>query len=112
MQNLDKWDTYADAIDRGALPLSRAYRPTDDERLVRELVLQLKLGSVRPAYFREKYHVDILDRFRESLDSLDTDGYLATANAERVSLTRDGLLHAVILPPRFFHPEHRSIRYT
>ena len=57
MQNLDSWAAYAEAIQAGRLPLNRAYRPTDEERLIRELVLQLKLGSVRPSYFREKYGV-------------------------------------------------------
>src|SRR5204863_4431903 len=46
MQNADTWEAYSAAVGRGDLPLSRAYRPTDDERMIRELVLQLKLGSV------------------------------------------------------------------
>jgi len=112
MQNLDSWDTYAAAIDRGELPLARAYRPTGDERLIRELVLQMKLGSVRPSYFRDKYHVDILDRFREPLASLKADGYLSNANADIVSLSRDGLMRVDTLLPRFFDPEYRDIRYT
>src|SRR5687767_13577348 len=57
MQNLDTWETYSAAIREDRIPLSRAYRPTDEERMIRELVLQLKLGSVRPAYFRDKYRV-------------------------------------------------------
>ena len=47
---------------RGELPLGRAYRPTDEERMIRELVLQLKRGSIRPAYFADKYGVDIARR--------------------------------------------------
>ena len=58
MQNLDSWGAYAEAVEAGRLPLNRAYRPTEEERLIRELVLQLKLGSIRPAYFRDKYGVD------------------------------------------------------
>src|SRR3954464_9431769 len=42
MQNLDTWEKYSAAIDRGEIPLGRAYRPTVDERLIREFVLQLK----------------------------------------------------------------------
>jgi oxygen-independent coproporphyrinogen III oxidase len=80
--------------------------------MIRELVLQLKLGSVRPAYFREKYQVNILDRFHGELDSLKTDRYLQTATEEIVALTRDGLLRVDTLLPRFFLPEHRGIRYT
>src|SRR3954463_11777772 len=60
IQNKDTWETYSDAIDRGELPLARAYRPTADERMRRELVLQLKLGRLSPAYFADKYGVDIL----------------------------------------------------
>ena len=67
LQNLDTWETYGAAIERGELPLGRAYRPTDDERMIREFVLQMKRGSVRPAYFAEKYGVDVLDRFRRRL---------------------------------------------
>ena len=51
MQNLDTWEKYSEKIREGALPLSRAYRPDPEERLIRELVLQLKLGRVRPPYF-------------------------------------------------------------
>jgi oxygen-independent coproporphyrinogen-3 oxidase len=112
IQNLDTWETYNAAIARGELPLSRAYRPTDEERMIRELVLQLKLGSIRPAYFREKYRVDILREFREQLDSLTADGYLDEATPDIVALTRQGLLRVDTLLPRFFRPEHRGIRYT
>ena len=112
VQNFDTWETYSAALDRGEIPLSRAYRPTGEERMIRELVLQLKLGSVRPAYFREKYQVNILDRFHGELDSLKTDRYLQTATEEIVALTRDGLLRVDTLLPRFFRPEHRGIRYT
>jgi hypothetical protein len=59
IQNLDTWETYGEALGRGALPLSRAYRPSQEERMIRELVLQLKRGSIRPAYFKDKYGVDV-----------------------------------------------------
>jgi oxygen-independent coproporphyrinogen-3 oxidase len=112
MQNADTWESYSDAVNGGQLPLSRAYRPSDDERMIRELVLQLKLGSVRPAYFRRKYGVEILDRFRSELASLSAGGYLAQADEAVVALTREGLLRVDVLLPRFFHPEHVGIRYT
>jgi oxygen-independent coproporphyrinogen-3 oxidase len=112
VQNVDTWETYSSAILGNELPLSRAYRPTEEERLIRELVLQLKLGSVRPAYFREKYHVNILDQFRGQLDSLASEGYLEAAAPDIVALTRQGLLRVDTLLPRFFRPEHVGIRYT
>jgi oxygen-independent coproporphyrinogen-3 oxidase len=112
IQNLDTWETYAAAVRRDEIPLARAYRPTDDERLIREFILQLKLGSLRPAYFRDKYRVDVLERFREPLESIRVDGYLREASPDAVSLTRDGLLRVDALLPRFFRPEHTGIRYT
>jgi oxygen-independent coproporphyrinogen III oxidase len=112
MQNKDTWETYSDAVSRGEIPLSRAYRPSHDERMIRELVLQFKLGSVRPAYFRDKYGVDILQRFRGELTSLADEGYLKEASDRIVSLTRQGLLRVDVLLPRFFLPQHVGIRYT
>ncbi len=112
VQNLDRWETYSEAVRRGDVPLSRAYRPTDEERFIREFILQLKLGSIAPAYFRDKYRVDVLDRFRDQLDSLRAEGYLQTATDKAVALTRDGLLRVDGLLTRFFLPQHAGIRYT
>src|SRR5262249_41076270 len=82
IQNLDRWETYSGAVRDGHLALSRAYRPTAEERLIRELVLQFKRGSVRPAYFQGKYGVDVRQRFRDTLDSLDADGFIAGESPE------------------------------
>jgi oxygen-independent coproporphyrinogen-3 oxidase len=112
MQNLDTWETYSAAIERGEVPLARAYRPTHDERTIREFVLQLKKGSIRPAYFREKYGVNVLDRFRDQFASLDAEGYLREANDGIVALTREGLMRVDVLLHRFFLPQHAAIRYT
>ena len=112
VQNKDTWEAYNEAILRGELPLARAYRPTDDERMRREFILQLKLGRLTPAYFSEKYGVDVLSAFAGPLESLRGEGYLAEATPERLSLTRDGLLRVDSLLPRFFRPEHTNIRYT
>jgi oxygen-independent coproporphyrinogen-3 oxidase len=111
MQNLDTFETYCASIQAGELPLARALRPTDDERLIRELVLQLKLGSIRPSYFQHKYRVDVVERFGEPFSSLAEEGLLKV-EGDRVTLSRDGLLRVDSLLPRFFKPEHRELRYT
>jgi oxygen-independent coproporphyrinogen-3 oxidase len=112
IQNFDTWETYSAAVGRGEIPLNRAYRPTGEERMIREFILQLKRGSIQPAYFEEKYSVKVLDRFNDQLDSLDEAGYLTEANEEIVALSREGLLRVDSLLPRFFLPQHTGIRYT
>ena len=112
MQNLDTWEKYAAAIAAGELPLGRAYRPTADERLIREFVLQLKRGWISAAYFQEAYGVDVMSRFRDGISSLEAEGFLSLRTAERIELTRDGLLRVDTLLPRFFLPQHRNVRYT
>ena len=112
VQNLDTWERYIEAIDRGDLPLGRAYRATDDERLIREVVLQLKRGSIQPPYFAGKYGVDVGDRFAPQWASLGTDGYLQTISSDRIALSREGLLRVDSLLHRFFLPEHVRVRYT
>src|SRR5436190_8881528 len=36
IQNFDTWETYSSAVAKGELPLNRAYRPTGEERMIRE----------------------------------------------------------------------------
>jgi oxygen-independent coproporphyrinogen-3 oxidase len=112
VQNLDTWEAYSGAIRRDTLPLGRGYRPSPEERLIRELVLQLKRGSVRPAYFKDKYGVDLRKRFEAPLASLAAEGYLGENSDDSVSLSREGLLRVDVLLQRFFLPEHAGIRYT
>jgi oxygen-independent coproporphyrinogen-3 oxidase len=111
MQNLDKFEEYCASVEAGSIPLARALRPTEEERLIREFVLQMKLGAIRPSYFKAKYHVDVLDIFGAALDELREEGLLTIGN-DRVALTRDALLRVDSLLPRFFKPEHQTIRYT
>jgi oxygen-independent coproporphyrinogen-3 oxidase len=111
MQNHDTNEAWAASIAEGMLPLARALRPTDEEKFIREFVLQLKLGSIRPSYFANKYHVDVSDRYRQQLDELAGESLLTRA-ADRISLTRAGLLQVDSLLPRFFKPEHQQLRYT
>jgi oxygen-independent coproporphyrinogen-3 oxidase len=112
VQNLDTWETYNAAVAADTVPLSRAYRPTAEEKMIRELVLQLKRGTIKPSYFQAKYGVNVRERFSEQFDSLLAEGVLAPAAADSVSLTRDGLLRVDVLLKRFFKPEHADVRYT
>ena len=110
-QNADGWDDYVSTLEAGRLPISRAYEPTPHQRLVRELILQLKLGRITPSYFAEKFGVDLRDEFSEVIASLESEK-LATASDDQLTLTRAGLLQVDGILPRFFEPQHRRIRYT
>jgi oxygen-independent coproporphyrinogen-3 oxidase len=112
MQNLDRWETYSEAVQAGELPLGRGYRPNAEERMIREFVLQLKRGSIRPEYFQAKYGVNVLGRFRHQLNDLATQGFLGERNEHQVSLTRDGLMRVDMLLHGFFLPQHSGVRYT
>ena len=80
--------------------------------MIREFILQLKSGAVRPAYFQEKYGVNVLDRFREPLQTLTSASYLREASPAVIALSREGLLRVDSLLKRFFKPEHAAVRYT
>ena len=110
-QNHDQWDDYVGAVQRGELPLSRAWPMTAHQRLIRELILQLKLLRIDAGYFREKFGVNIFEEFAEAFGSLVRDGF-AEIDGDEARLTRAGMLHVDGLLPRFFEPQHRNIRTT
>jgi oxygen-independent coproporphyrinogen-3 oxidase len=111
VQNVDSWEQYVGMLDRAELPLGRALPVAPRELLVREMILQLKTGSLDTAYFRHKFGIEILDEFAEGFDQLAQRGH-ATVTAERVELTRSGLLQVDRLLPVFFDPAYRGSRYA
>src|SRR6266480_410256 len=52
-QNHADFDQYVTQIQQGKLPIYRAQTPSDDERLIREFILQLKLGHLSLSYFQK-----------------------------------------------------------
>lgn len=110
-QNEHKFDPYVERAAKSELPIWRAYATTPDERFIREFILQLKLGRVECDYFRQKFDVDILDRFSQQLTKLESEGFL-THDPQHITLTRDGLLQADGLLPNFFLEAHQDARYA
>jgi oxygen-independent coproporphyrinogen-3 oxidase len=110
-QNHHDFDPYTAAVQHGNLPHWRAFTPTDEERLIREFILQLKLGHVSRAYFKQKFGVELTERFAEALQRLKDWGFLEIAG-DQILLNRDGLLQVDRLLPEFFLPEHKSARYA
>jgi len=111
-QNADEWGTYTSSLlEGGELPLARALPITDHQRLLREMVLQLKLGRIDAGYFREKFGVDLLHLFAAQYQTLIDAGF-ATIRGDVIALTRSGLLRVDELLWGFFEPEFRDSRYT
>jgi len=110
-QNHADFDPYVAQIQQGQLPIYRALTPNDDERFIREFILQLKLGHLSLAYFRNKFGVAPEKRFAEPLQRLKDWGFL-TIDGDQVLLNRDGLLQVDRLLHEFFLPEHRHARYA
>jgi oxygen-independent coproporphyrinogen III oxidase len=110
-QNQHNFEPYIHELDEGRLPIYRAMTPTPEERVIRELVLQFKLGHVNAGYFREKFGVDIIARFPEALGKLQEWGYL-TIEGDELRFNREGLLQADRLIHEFFLPEHQDARYA
>jgi oxygen-independent coproporphyrinogen-3 oxidase len=98
-------------VARGELPISRAMATTPEERMIRELILQLKLGRVTIAYFREKFGVDVLERFHQQIEDLRRRGLL-TIEGDWLVLHRAALLKVDTLLHAFFLPQHQHSRYT
>jgi oxygen-independent coproporphyrinogen-3 oxidase len=110
-QNQHDFDPYLAALREGKLPIYRALTPTSEERLIREIVLQFKLGRISRSYFQRKFGVDISARFAEPIATLKSWGALMV-EGDLLRLTRDGLLQVDRLVHEFFLPQHRTARYA
>jgi oxygen-independent coproporphyrinogen-3 oxidase len=109
-QNLTSLEGYQASLRDRRLPIGRAYFLRDEEQLVREFVLQLKLGRAEVSRFRERFGVDVGERFAAVLARFAGRGWL-THDGEAVTLTRAGLLAVDRLLPAFYLPEHQGVRY-
>ncbi len=110
-QNISALEPYLKELEAGRLPLGRAYALSDEERLVRELILQLKLGGVDVESLRSKFGVDVTQRFAAPLSRLVSRGHVAV-EGPRLTVTREGLLRVDRFVREFYLPEHRAVRYS
>ena len=106
-QNEDQWEDYVGALQSDRLPIKRAMTVTPAQRMIREWVLQMKLGAVGFDYFREKFQIDPKDRFARELEQLTRDE-LARIDDQGVTLTRAGLLRVDAILHSFFEEQFRK----
>jgi oxygen-independent coproporphyrinogen III oxidase len=110
-QNVPDWQQYIGALESGKLPLGRAFRPTDRQRLIRELILLLKRGYVEIDYYVNKFGVNVWDEYLEVWNQYIEEGWVER-DGNRINLTMEGLLRADALLPPFFEKENQGVRYT
>lgn len=110
-QNASRWDEYVRRISEEELPVQRAFITDEEERLTREMILQLKLGTLKIDYFQNKFNVNILDKFSEAYRELKAEGMLDYSDSE-IRLTREGLLQVDNLLPKFYAEKYQNARYT
>lgn len=111
LQNEQNIEQYLARVEAGELPIYRAFSPNRKELMIRELILQFKLGHIRPAYFEGKFGVDIEGEFADQFGELKQNGHLLAGDEELV-LSRDALLQVDSLLPAFFLPQHQQARYA
>ena len=112
-QNAPSWGDYLSTIEAGELPIYRAFKPSEDEKLTREMILQLKLGKINPSYFQSKFNADILTLYCDEFEKLQNDGMLRIqSDQDEIRLTQRGLLQVDGLLPIFYSPEYQNTRYT
>ena len=110
-QNEPEWAGYTGPLSRGELPLHRGLRLTPRQRLIREMILQLKTGRIDAGYFRQKFQAEILADWADVWGEYRNEGYVET-DGDDVRVTREGLLRVDGLLPAFFEPQFQNVRYT
>jgi oxygen-independent coproporphyrinogen-3 oxidase len=111
IQNEKDYGPYLKKVEEGLLPINRALKITDEEKMIREFILQMKTGFVDLARFDEKFDVKITERYSESIDKL-KDLEFIKRDSENIEFLRDGLLQVDNVLQDFFLAEHQNARYT
>ncbi len=111
VQNEHEIGAYLNKVTDGGLPIHRAYSIDDEERLIREFILQLKLGRADMNYFSNKFNADVNDLFAKPIQHLHDEGLLSF-DGEQILLSRDGLLQVDRLLHEFFLKDHQNARYA
>jgi oxygen-independent coproporphyrinogen-3 oxidase len=103
-QNAHRFEDYIRLLDAGQLPLLRALPLTMKQKLIREMVLQLKTGVLDARYFSGKFGVEIWNEFQPVFERLREEGLL-DRNNDTIALTRRGLIQVDHFLPEFFEPD-------
>jgi oxygen-independent coproporphyrinogen III oxidase len=110
-QNVHSFEEYLAMLESGQLPLLRALTLTPKQKLIREMVLQLKTGTIDRQYFQGKFGVDVWNEFQPVYERLNHEHLVERRNGT-IALTRSGLLQVDHFLSEFFEPELKTVRYV
>lgn len=110
-QNAHSFEEYLSLLERDQLPLLRALTLTPKQKVIREMVLQLKTGAIDLEYFQSKFGVDVWREFQPVYERLDGAKLVERRNGT-IALTRSGLLQVDHFLSEFFEPELKAVRYV
>ncbi len=110
-QNEAAIGAYVERVRKGGLPVARALPISEEERMIRQFTLQMKLGRVSRQRFLDEFDTDVLERFGPELRLLEDSGYLEIRE-DGPALTGHGILRVDRVLPMFFLPEHQKIAYV
>jgi len=110
-QNAHNFEEYVRILNTGQLPLLRAVSLTPKQRLIREMILQLKTGALDTGYFLNKFGVDVWQEYQRVYERMREEKLLSRTNGT-ITLTRRGLLEVEQNLWEFFEPELKTVRYA
>ena len=110
-QNITNIDHYCDSVEAKKAPVRRALMTQEEERFIRELILQWKLGRVDKKYFQKKFGISVTERFSLIITKWKENGDLIE-EGDYLVLIRDALLRVDSLLHQFFLPHHQDARYV
>jgi len=110
-QNITNIDHYCDSVEVKKAPVRRALMTQEEERFIRELILQWKLGRVDKKYFQKKFGISVTERFSLIITKWKENGDLIE-EGDYLVLIRDALLRVDSLLHQFFLPHHQDARYV
>lgn len=104
-QNEKDFDRYINTLQTGALPVHRSYELSQEEALVRELILQLKLGRVSIDAFAEKFDIQIDMIFQTQLETLRKQNSIRIEDGF-IEVDKEALLKIDAWLDMFYLPQH------
>ncbi|MEX0917879.1 MAG: coproporphyrinogen-III oxidase family protein [Candidatus Paceibacterota bacterium] len=104
-QNLKRIDEYLSSVTAGSLPLARGVQMSKRTRFIRELVLQLKTGSISRGHFHGKFGLDPAVEYSDRFERLEHDGFLEPISKDAITLTRNGLLQVDFWLPELYESD-------